>query len=662
MKNAKRLVVALAGMATLALAGCMFIPAAPTGVIEGFVVDHGAGEPVVGAVVMAYPEGGDVPLYTVGSAYYGPVAVTDADGHYRLTVPEGVYTVRAEKDGHAVSVVHGVVVGSTALLDIILKPVFNPDWSLEPPEVTLTGVEEGGSYSGPINFRVDAQGPNDIAYIYVALGKTPGSSYLTTPRQIYISTYTTGDQTIDPADYGVEGDTTFEVVVYDVNENRTHLIRHIYIGSPRDVGGLQPGNLVVNGDFEDGFNGWSDTNDAATWTLDTGGIVGDTCVKGVETQAGNLGRLYQDVTDIAIPGRFYKLSGWIKREGTTGPTVIGLDYVGANGWTPADGYVHEIGFFDGGGTDGWTYFESKPFQLPPMPADCTNLWVLFDFNASTGTAWWDGIELVEVPAPVPAAPVNLSALAVTLSKKLAFYNGTMLVPSGRGKIEIQAAPEGGNLYVELTWDASPDDASITGYRIYRKLEGEPDYMLVGTIAPEGYPTASYTFRDSSPELQVGLEVTYQVRAYIGNTESEAVEASTTPLDIWDVRLVEPGDGATDVSLTPTFRWQPTKLVGNDQYYLWVLWDLALGAGYLLIAEYLNETEAPWSDVGIPDSSYERLQPHRVYQWYIGEAVAYDDFNDPTAISIAVNDVSWLTGNPHINVPATDLFTFTTGDW
>ncbi|HIQ00207.1 TPA: hypothetical protein EYH33_06685 [Candidatus Bipolaricaulota bacterium] len=510
MKNAKRLVVSLAGMAALALAGCMFIPAAPTGSIEGFVVDHGSGEPVVGAVVLAYPEGGDVPLYTVGSAYYGPVATTDASGHYKLTVPEGIYTVRAEKDGQAVSIIQGVVVGSTAKLDIIQKPVFNPGWPLEPPEVEVTiegnPVEPGdrieldaAALADGLDFRVDASGPNDINLIYAALGKTPGAGWLTAPREVFGSTYTSGDATLDPANYGVEGWTTFEVVVYDMNENRVHLIFHVYIPE------------------------------------------------------------------------------------AAGPPSIG-------------------------------------------------------------------------------APTGLTALAVTLGKKVSFYGEPLTVPSGAGELEIHAAPEGGNLYVELTWDASPDDASITGYRIYRKLAGEADFELIGTVAAAGDPTASYTFRDSSSRLAVGVEATYQVRAYQGSTESAAVEASTTPLDVWDVRLLEPADGATGVSLTPTFRWQPTKVVGNDQYYVWVLWDLALGAGYYLATDFLNETQFDYTDLGIVADPYEYLQPHRVYQWYIGEAVAYDDFANPTAISIAVNDVSWLTGNPHMPLPATDLFTFTTGDW
>lgn len=497
MKKAKYLLLLGAGLAALALAGCMFIPAAPTGYIEGYVVDAGAGAPVVGAKVTAWIQDGQSPIYQVSSGYFTPFATTDADGFYRLVVPEGVYTVVVEKEGYGTSKVEGVRVGSTAKLDIVEKPLFNPAWPAEPPEVTLTGVEEGGTYSAPISFRVDAQGPNDIKYIYVALGKTPGSSYLTAPRQIYQATYTTGDQTIDPADFGVEGDTTFEVVVYDVNENRTHLIRHIYVEPSAGGGPIQP-------------------------------------------------------------------------------------------------------------------------------------------------------------------PAGLAALAVTLSKRVGFYKGPITVPSGAGDISIQAAPAGANLYVELSWDASPDDASITGYRIYRRLQGEADFSLVGTVAADG--SASYAFRDPSPALQVGVEATYQVRAYVGSTESEAVEASTTPLGTWDVELLEPADGATDVSLTPTFRWRPTAEVGSDQYYLWVLWDLACGAPYLVPVEFLNQTEFEYEDLGIAGDPYERLQPHRVYQWYIGEAVAYDDFVNPTAISIAVNDMSWLTGNPHVGIPATDLFTFTTGDW
>ncbi len=510
MRRAKYLFLALLGLSALILAGCLFVPARPTGKIVGHVVDAGAGSPVAGARVTAYPLADDgKPIYWVGSSYFTPTVLTDDEGYYELVVPEGTYVVVAEKEGFATTRVEGVVVASTYRLDIIEKPVFNPSWPLEPPDVTLTiegqmvnpGDEivlDAAALADGLNYRVDAQGPNDISIIYAALGKTPGSGWLTGTREYFSSTYTTGDATMDPGNYGVEGWTTFEVVVYDQNENRTHFLCRVYI--PQEAG---------------------------------------------------------------------------------------------------------------------------PPAIQP--------------------------------------PSNLRALAVTLGKKISFYSESFTVPSGAGDITIHAAPEGGNLYVELTWDASPDDADITGYRIYRKLAGEADYALIGTVAPAGDPTTTYLFRDSSPALQPGVEVTYQVRAYKGGTESGAIEASTTPLDIWDVRLLEPADGATGVSLTPTFRWEPTKLVGNDQYYLWVLWDLALGAGYYLTAEFLNETEAPWDVVSVPDSPYERLQPHRLYQWYIGLAIAYDDFADPTAVSVAVNDW-WTTDYPYWGMPATDLFTFTTGDW
>ncbi len=510
MRRVKYALLVLLSVLIALLTGCLFAPAPPTGTIEGYVVDAGAGSPVVGATVKAFPmDDNGEPMYWVTTGYFNAMATTDAEGHYKLVLPKGRYVVVAEKDGYATSRVEGVVVASTAKLNIIEKPAFNPAWPLEPPEVTVTGVTEGGHYSGPISFKVDAHGPNDIRYIYVALGKTPGSSYLTAPRQIYESTYTTGDKTIDPAVYGVEGWTTFEVVVYDQNYNRTHVIYHIYV------------------------------------------------------------------------------------EPSTGPATI------------------------------------QP-------------------------------------------PANLKALAVTLGKKVSFYNEAMTVPSGRGDIEIHAAPEGGNLYVELTWNASPDDPSITGYHIYRRLAGEADYYLIGTVAAEGSQTASYTFRDASPDLQVGVETMYQVRAYRGDTESAAVEASTTPLDTWDVRLLEPADNATDVSLTPTFHWEPTKLVGKDQLYRVRIYDEVQGWWPLLSSgdpeNLRNKTECTWDEIYVYSLAYdmwipkegtpwERLQPYRSYEWLIDFAVAYDDYDNPTAISIAVNNGA---ASEYLSVPATDYFQFTTG--
>jgi hypothetical protein len=164
-----------------ALSGCLFVRAPSTGVIEGYVTNHLSGEPVVGATVRAWPLGGEAPRYTVISDYYGATAVTNSEGYYRLVVPEGLYVVEVRKDGHATSRVEGVKVGSTVRVDIVQKPVFNPNWPVEPPEVTVTGVTEGMTISGPISISVEARGPNDIQLIYVAFGKMPGAGWLTSP-------------------------------------------------------------------------------------------------------------------------------------------------------------------------------------------------------------------------------------------------------------------------------------------------------------------------------------------------------------------------------------------------------------------------------------------------------------------------------------------------
>lgn len=145
--------------------------------------------------------------------------------------------------------------------------------------------------------------------------------------------------------------------------------------------------------FEGGPTGWFVSEGTATYTLDTSNPhSGSFCAKGVEVNAGSLGRLYQDVTGRFIPGGKYVISGWIKTQNSQGQgVVVALDYVGSNGWTPGDGFVMEIGHVLG--TSGWTFYQSAPFTLPPMPSDATALWFLTDFNAGTGTAWFDDLSL-----------------------------------------------------------------------------------------------------------------------------------------------------------------------------------------------------------------------------------------------------------------------------
>jgi PKD repeat protein len=151
-----------------------------------------------------------------------------------------------------------------------------------------------------------------------------------------------------------------------------------------------PVNLLVNPGFEQGLGHWNSTGGSAKYIWDNMG--GDYCIKGIETNKWNLGRLYQDVTEKVEVGERYKIGGWLKTENVEGSVVIGLDYVLPSGWTPADGYIKEIGHVTG--TIDWTYYESEWFTLPPMPENCVAAWFLFDFNNGKGTAYWDDVSLI----------------------------------------------------------------------------------------------------------------------------------------------------------------------------------------------------------------------------------------------------------------------------
>lgn len=158
-------------------------------------------------------------------------------------------------------------------------------------------------------------------------------------------------------------------------------------------------NILPNSGFEDDLTGWSTFLGTATYTVDSSTKhSGGKSVMGVETSSDNIGRLYQNVTDIAVPGQQYQISGWIKTSGVTGRVVIALDYV-TSYYTPADGYVSEIGQVTG--TTDWTYYESPIFTLPEKPADAEALFFLLDFNAGTGTAWWDDLQLISVSGAAP---------------------------------------------------------------------------------------------------------------------------------------------------------------------------------------------------------------------------------------------------------------------
>jgi len=179
-------------------------------------------------------------------------ATTGSDGGFSVNLNPGAYDIVVAKTGMAGSQVLNVVVpsGERVSLPIIQRKAFNPSWPTTPPQVLLDKVQDGNVYDAllgyiPYRVRVQPATPLKTDFIYVALGKTPGSAFLVGRRALFTQVDDTGDQFLDPLLYAAAGPTTFQVVVYDTNGNRTHLFRYVSVSAPFVSGvDLVPPQLV----------------------------------------------------------------------------------------------------------------------------------------------------------------------------------------------------------------------------------------------------------------------------------------------------------------------------------------------------------------------------------------------------------------------------------
>jgi len=243
-------------------------------------------------------------------------------------------------------------------------------------------------------------------------------------------------------------------------------------------------------------------------------------------------------------------------------------------------------------------------------------------------------------------------LSYTLSKQIKFFSAAP-----------QAAPEGTNLFVLISWrptvnfDKYISDEDIPyGWHIYRSFDGE-NFERIATV-----PGYQFTYIDPSPLLTPGVKTYYRVTAFVGNQESEPSNIlETTPLEPFFVRIDEPTDNATNVPTIPTFKWHPTATVSEYHYYAGALWDTLTGdmAWFTNPARLMlvNRTEWTWNEDGAYSGTpLETLQRGRTYEWNLIEAYALDDPLHPTAVSIASDGLGILF--PY-GVASTDHFTFTT---
>ncbi|MHB8585182.1 MAG: carbohydrate binding domain-containing protein [Thermoplasmatota archaeon] len=321
-------------------------------------------------------------------------------------------------------------------------------------------------------------------------------------------------------------------------------------------------NYVNNPGFETGsLAGWSTSQGSTTFAADPSHAhSGSSSGEGIATDSGDLGRLYQDVSPLMVPGHNYEISGWIKTQGVSGGgppcgAVIALDYVSSGGGTPGDGYIKEIGYASG--TQGWTYYDSGSFTLPPWPSDAISAWFLFDFNCATGTAWWDDVCLTQAGdacvAVPPTPPQNPSAAPglnkITLSWSAPASSGTAPVSSYRVYRGLASGQEG------ATPIASPSSASYVDSGL---PDGSTRYYWITAVSADGESLPS---KEVSSTTEIPLTVAARADTEQGApTGSGGLAVSKTTFTSTISGGVGPynkvwcyGDGVCDITGSHTYQ-------------------------------------------------------------------------------------------------------------
>lgn len=203
----------------LALASCgQFVT--PSATISGYVVGMKAGEPVAGV--------------TVTIVQTGESATTDAQGYYTIDTKRGRYTLTFTKEGYASSMVTGLLtLEEKTLYSTILRPVFDPEATVEPPVLNLEipeWYEPGEEITVTVSGAVADPDTNGFQFLDVALGQPGGSSgYLNGyVRHERFFDFDGSDKEVTLETTGYTDFVTVHAVAYDVNGNRTEAIGYVY--------------------------------------------------------------------------------------------------------------------------------------------------------------------------------------------------------------------------------------------------------------------------------------------------------------------------------------------------------------------------------------------------------------------------------------------------
>ncbi len=206
-----------------------------TGSVSGNVVNRKAGTDIAGTTVTLV--GTDIST------------TTDEHGFYRLfNIPAGFATLSFTQDGYATSTVAGLRVGDRAetKYDTIQAEAFDPFLPVEAPQLVVSlenGTSVPGGAEGVLSFTVTgtvaAPEANKLTLATAGLGAskaTSGALGASEPGVVF--GLSSGEAAVELSTAGFSGDTSVHVTAYDLNSNRSEVVRYVNVESAVGAGEL----------------------------------------------------------------------------------------------------------------------------------------------------------------------------------------------------------------------------------------------------------------------------------------------------------------------------------------------------------------------------------------------------------------------------------------
>lgn len=250
-------------------------------------------------------------------------------------------------------------------------------------------------------------------------------------------------------------------------------------------------------------------------------------------------------------------------------------------------------------------------------------------------------------------PLDILALDIesyTFGTNIVFYSNDLnnirtKLPIAAQNDEVvvpQTAPAGATLFNRLYWYPDFTTSDTTGYSVYRSFDGYyythigDVYQVYSRTLEDGTTEYYCRYDDWSAQLKPGVTTYYKIAPFNSLGEGYPIEGYVTPLPAHSVLLQTPGNGESNVPLTPTFTWDPNwsdyPTFGVQTFSAAVIdiWDAT---------DYIIHRETVPGDSILPTSyAYPgQLASGGIYSWDISLSLVQTlEYASPTGVSFAAS--------------------------